>query len=144
MRLKHLQLFFYFSYLIKFLFSKKATKINEIFTIDLTLCSKCQIDGEDFVNFLWPSQKTRTLNKVFLRRRSFPGTRLKISLTKTLKIVWLQTCQSFFSRASNHYPIMHYVWLQTYSIDRKIFRNSFRVCLPNIATLLVQVFSYPS
>ena len=28
-----------------------ATKINEIFTIDLTLCSKCQIDGEDFVNF---------------------------------------------------------------------------------------------
>ena len=25
--------------------------IDEIFTIDLTLCSKCQIDGEDFVNF---------------------------------------------------------------------------------------------
>ena len=36
---------------IKFMFSKKATKIDEIFTIDLTLCSKCQIDGEDFVNF---------------------------------------------------------------------------------------------
>ena len=32
-------------------FSKKATKIDEIFTIDLTLCSKCQIDGEDFVIF---------------------------------------------------------------------------------------------
>ena len=31
--------------------SKKATKIDEIFTVDLTLCSKCQIDGEDFVNF---------------------------------------------------------------------------------------------
>ena len=30
---------------------KKATKINEIFTVNLTLCSKCQIDGEDFVNF---------------------------------------------------------------------------------------------
>ena len=29
---------------IKFIFSKKAT-------VDLTLCSKCQIDGEDFVNF---------------------------------------------------------------------------------------------
>ena len=28
-----------------------ATKIDEIFTVDLTLCSKCQIDGEDFVNF---------------------------------------------------------------------------------------------
>ena len=33
------------------MFSKKATKIDEIFTVDLTLCSKCQIDGEDFVNF---------------------------------------------------------------------------------------------
>ena len=37
--------------LVKFMFSKKATKIYEIFTVDLTLCSKCQIDGEDFVNF---------------------------------------------------------------------------------------------
>ena len=33
------------------MFSKKATKIDEIFTVNLTLCSKCQIDGEDFVNF---------------------------------------------------------------------------------------------
>ena len=32
-------------------FSKKATKIDQIFTGDLTLCSKCQIDGEYFVNF---------------------------------------------------------------------------------------------
>ena len=36
---------------VKFLFSKKATKIDEIFTVDLILCSKCQIDGEDFVIF---------------------------------------------------------------------------------------------
>ena len=36
---------------VKFMFSKKATKIDEIFTVDLTLCSKRQIDGEDFVNF---------------------------------------------------------------------------------------------
>ena len=35
------------------MFSKKATKFDKIFTIDLTLCSKkCQIDGEDFVN-IW-------------------------------------------------------------------------------------------
>ena len=33
------------------MFSKKATKIDEIFTVDFTLYSKCQIDGEDFVNF---------------------------------------------------------------------------------------------
>ena len=34
------------------MFSEKTTKINEIFTVDLTLCSKCQIGGEDFFNFL--------------------------------------------------------------------------------------------
>ena len=36
---------------VKFMFSKKATKIDEIFTVDLTLWSKCQFRGEDFVNF---------------------------------------------------------------------------------------------
>ena len=36
---------------VKFMFSKKSTKIEEIFTINLTLFSKCQIDGEDFFNF---------------------------------------------------------------------------------------------
>ena len=37
--------------ILKFMFSKKATKIDEIFTVDLTRCSKCQIYGEDVVNF---------------------------------------------------------------------------------------------
>ena len=36
--------------MVKFMFSKKATKINEIFTVDLTVTSYCQIDGEDFDN----------------------------------------------------------------------------------------------
>ena len=36
---------------LEFVFSKKAPKIDEIFTVDLLLCSKCQMDGEDFVNF---------------------------------------------------------------------------------------------
>ena len=35
----------------KFIFSKNATKIDEIFTIDLTFTTQCQIDGEDFVHF---------------------------------------------------------------------------------------------
>ena len=34
------------------MFSKKATKIEEIFTVNSTLCIKYQIDGEDFVNFV--------------------------------------------------------------------------------------------
>ena len=37
--------------LINFVFSRKATKNDKIFTFDLTLCSKCQIYCEDFVNF---------------------------------------------------------------------------------------------
>ena len=36
---------------LKFMFSKKATQFDEIFTSNLTLCSKCQIAGEDFVYF---------------------------------------------------------------------------------------------
>ena len=44
-----------FSIFIKFMFSKKATKNDEIFTVDLTLTTYCQIDGEDFFQFLWPS-----------------------------------------------------------------------------------------
>ena len=37
--------------ILKLMFSKKATKIDKVFTVDLTLCRRCQIDGEDFVNF---------------------------------------------------------------------------------------------
>ena len=33
------------------MFSKKATKIEEIFTVDLTVTSYCHIGGEGFVNF---------------------------------------------------------------------------------------------
>ena len=36
---------------VKFMFSMKATKFDKIFTVDVMLCSKCQMDGEDFVNF---------------------------------------------------------------------------------------------
>ena len=35
----------------KFMFSTKATTFDKIFTVHLTLCSKCQIDIEDFDNF---------------------------------------------------------------------------------------------
>ena len=36
---------------IKFVFYKKATNNDKIFTVNLTLCSKCQIYSEDLVNF---------------------------------------------------------------------------------------------
>ena len=41
----------YVQFLLKFVFSKKATKFDEIFIVDLTLTTYCQIDGEDFFNF---------------------------------------------------------------------------------------------
>ena len=40
-----------FDEMVKFMFSKKATKIDEIFTVDLTVTTYRQIDGEDFVIF---------------------------------------------------------------------------------------------
>ena len=36
---------------LKFMFSKKATKIDEIFTTDLTISGICQVDDKDFFNF---------------------------------------------------------------------------------------------
>ena len=40
-----------FCNVVKFMFSKKVTKIDKIFNVDLTVTTCCQIDGEDFVNF---------------------------------------------------------------------------------------------
>ena len=53
------------------MFSKKATKIDEIFNAGLTVTTYCQIDGEDFVNFcgvlrkceLYPEWKIERLKK---------------------------------------------------------------------------------
>ena len=44
------------------MFFKKATKIDEIFTDDLTLCSKCQIVGEDFANFCGLLSRVENMN----------------------------------------------------------------------------------
>ena len=54
-KLRHITTCHKFEMYVKFMFSKKATKFDKIFTVDLTLCSNCQIDGEDFFQFLWPS-----------------------------------------------------------------------------------------
>ena len=42
---------FFWSRLLKFLFSKKATKNDKTFTVDMTLTTWRQIDDEDFVKF---------------------------------------------------------------------------------------------
>ena len=43
------------------MFSKKATKIDEIFTVNLTVTTYCQIDGDDFVNFCGLLRKRENL-----------------------------------------------------------------------------------
>ena len=48
--------------MVKFAFSKKAIKVDEIFTVDLTVCSMCQIDGEDFFKFCGLLRKHKLYN----------------------------------------------------------------------------------
>ena len=36
--------------IVNFTFSEKSTEIDKIFTLNLTVCSNPQIEGEDFVN----------------------------------------------------------------------------------------------
>ena len=56
------------------MFSKKATKIDEIFAVALTICSNFQINGEDFVDFCGLLRKrklyefnTKEINSLFAR-----------------------------------------------------------------------------
>ena len=63
------------SHILKFMFSKEATKIDEIFIVDLTLCSKCQIDRADFVNFCGLLGKLKLwINKLSFRVHLNPMT----------------------------------------------------------------------
>ena len=62
--------------------SKKATKIDEIFTVDLTLCSKCQIDSEDFVNFCGLLRKHENCLDFFILKLNEPLQRLLLPSAK--------------------------------------------------------------
>ena len=54
------------------MFSKKAKKIEKMFTVDLTVTTYYQIDGEDFVNFVAFSEnvnfKSNERWKAFLKQ----------------------------------------------------------------------------
>ena len=53
--------------LLKFMSSKKASKIEEIFTVDSSLCiNKCQIDGEGFFNFCGLLRKHELYQSLFV------------------------------------------------------------------------------
>ena len=59
------------------MFSKKATKIDKIFDVDLTVTTHCQIDGEDFLNFCDLLRKRELYN--------YP----RMILSVSHKMVWL-------------------------------------------------------
>ena len=90
--LKHFPfLFKWLHCMIKFMIFKKATKNDEIFTVNLTLCySKCQIDDEYFINFCGLLRK----HELYIIARSGHVCR-SITLTFTIigrfffKLLWL-------------------------------------------------------
>ena len=55
------------------MFSKKAKKIDKIFTVDLTLCIKCQIVGENFVKFCLLRKHELYLSKREPNRQALAG-----------------------------------------------------------------------
>ena len=80
--------------IVKFIFSKKATKIDKIFTVNLTFTTYRQINGEDFINFcglLRKHELYKTLFEqkvnVFIPNRITLGT-FQITL-KFLKIAFI-------------------------------------------------------
>ena len=56
---------------LKFVFYKMGTKIDKIFTVDLTLCSNCQIYGEDFVNFCGLLKKYELYTELRTQRKRY-------------------------------------------------------------------------
>ena len=94
------------------MFFKKATKIDEIFTVDLTVTTYCQIDGEDFVNFwglfwkreLYEQMHVRTkclfvqnvcLNKMFVYKKCFSKQNVCLSRQNVLSgMIWTHKWQT--------------------------------------------------
>ena len=75
---------------LKFMFSEKATKIDEIFIIDMTLCSKGQIDGKDFFNFRSLLRKYELYKMCGLAKKT--GGQLTFS---TLKFIYSEKAINF-------------------------------------------------
>ena len=67
------------------MFSNEATKIDEIFTFNLTLCSKCQNYGEDFFNFRGLLENVNFKLRYQLLKNTVTGT-APLSLSKSKDI----------------------------------------------------------
>jgi len=61
------------------MFSKKATKIDKIFTVNLTITTYCQLDGEDFVIFFGLLRKY----ELYLEKEKMSGENMTIEIFPT-------------------------------------------------------------
>ena len=97
-------------HVIKFVIPKKATKINEIFIVDLTLTTWCQIDGEDFFNFCGLLRK----HELYTKKKPF-GNLAKLlfgskNIRRLVKISWCfdVTNKLFFLFQNHNYTKIFY------------------------------------
>ena len=67
----------------------QSLKIGEIFTVDLTSCSKCQIDGEDFVKFYGLLRKHELYLRVASEHSVLTNETSNLSLQVTLSHIFL-------------------------------------------------------
>ena len=51
---------------VNFMFYKKATKFDKIFTFNMTVCCNFQIDGEDFLNFCGLLRKSELKKIIYI------------------------------------------------------------------------------
>ena len=79
------------------MFYKKATKIDEIFIVDLTLCSKCQIVGEDFVKFYGLLRK----QELYLLKNGIEGKSASYIFEKKIDFSDIVTLQGILFEAKN-------------------------------------------
>ena len=56
---------------VKFTFSEKATKIDEIFTVDLTVTTYCQIDSEEIAKYYYLLHPLFSQNRIHKARVVF-------------------------------------------------------------------------
>ena len=123
------------------MFSKKATKIEEIFTVNLTLCSKFQIDGEDFVKFCGLLRKHKLYQNVLATAMncskvwildnwlggSFKGWQTGQSYAKQF-FQWQSICQDDRQWSIEHdFPDWHDItWIYTVLIVRQWGRGHWK------------------
>ena len=116
--------------------SKKATKIDEIFTVDLTLCSKCQIDGIDLVHLCGLLRK----HKLYHDRTDWSQIRLEFRIscvTGNMRLHFL-VCAS-----GENIGIFYFNWNQLHYWKHMAARLVILCQVQKLYTLVLQFYSSP-